>query len=538
MAINTLNNHILHEKIVENYRSENLRVALGFCKKAIDEDINQPPWLYKTAIAILMKINNIQEAFLIRDRAVELYPDNDELICITGALFDKIDNKKEALKYYLEAIKININQPDWVYSFLVATFVEIRQFNTANRIARQGLKLYPDSLWIYYHLGQSYKFQEKWTEALDNFQAALSIDKNFVLANKSIARTLTEKETFEKTNLYYAKSIERYSKNYNSAKLYILDTHKQDVSGLGVVAKHCHSLGEIIEDGRAVAGKVLVADRPDIVQKLVRFENINYIWTTFESDRLPDSWVRAINTSFDRVFVPHKYVKQVFLNSGVNRQIDVIPQSYVKHERTKPISKQKDRLILGILGIPNERKNFDKLIEAVTQINREAYNVRLHIHCPKLLNKKQEKWHNLPFIKLTTGDLSNEQISQWYSELDAYIYPSSGEGWSFTPRESMSLGIPTIITDIPVHQELIESNFYLPIISDKWDDAYFEFLLDTCGRWKLYSVQNIKDSIIQAIEEYDRWYLQAQKGKEWVFNNHLSWSQIEQKLITEIMPER
>ena len=532
------NYRTLHEKIVKNYQRQNFRLALHFCQKAIDEDVNQPPWLYKTAMAILMKIGNIQEAFSIKERAFELYPNNDELICITGALFEKIDNKREALKNYLEAIKININQPDWVYSFLVATFVEIRKFNTANRIAKQGLKLYPDSVWIYYHLGQSYKLQEKWTEALDNFKAALSIDKNFALANKGIASTLTQRQTFEKNDLCYTKSFENYSKDHNLAKLYILDTHKQDVSGLGVVAKQCHSLGEAIEDSRAVAGKVLVAGRPDIVDKLVRFENINYIWTTFESDRLPDDWIQAINTSFSRVFVPHKYIKQVFLNSGINRQIDVIPQGYVKHTRTKPINKQKGKLILGALGIPNKRKNFDKLIEAVTQIALETDNIELHIHCPKLLNKKQEKWRNLPAIKLTTGDLSNEQISQWYSQLDAYIYPSSGEGWSFTPRESMSLGIPTIITDIPVHQELIDSNFYLPILSNEWDDAYFEFLLNTCGKWKLYSIQNIKDSILQLINEYDRWYLQAQKGKEWVSEHHLPWSQIEQKLITKILPEQ
>lgn len=532
------NYRVLHERIVEDYQRGNLISALDFCKKAIDEDINQPPWLYKTAIAILIKMSNIQEAFSIKNRAVELYPNNDELICITGALFEKIDNKREAKENYLKALEININQPDWVYSFLVATFVEVGKFNKANRIAKQGLKLYPNSLWLYYHLGQSYKLQEKWTEALDNFKAALAIDKNFDIANKSIVCTLKEKQIFEKSKLCYAKSFEHYSKNYNSAKLYILDTHRQDVSGLGVVANQCRNLGEAIEDSRAVAGKVLVAGRPDILYKLVRFENINYIWTTFESDRLPDHWVQAINTNFDRVFVPHRYIKQVFLNSGINRQIDIIPQGYVKHIKTKPISKPKSKLILGILGIPNERKNFDKLIEAVTQIDRETHNIQLHIHCPKLLNKKQENWHNLPVVKLTTGDLSNEQISQWYSQLDAYIYPSSGEGWSFTPRESMSLGIPTIITDIPVHQELIESNFYLPILSDKWEDAYFEFLLNTCGQWKLYSIQNIKDSIIQLIDEYDHWYLQAQKGKKWVYNNHLSWSQIKQKLITKIIPEQ
>ncbi len=37
---------------------------------------------------------------------------------------------------------------------------------------------------------------------------------------------------------------------------------------------------------------------------------------------------------------------------------------------------------------------------------------------------------------------------------NCYAYPSSGEGWSFTPRESLFLGVPTVVSAIPVHAEL------------------------------------------------------------------------------------
>ncbi|MEZ4548823.1 MAG: hypothetical protein R3B51_14430 [Thermodesulfobacteriota bacterium] len=61
---------------------------------------------------------------------------------------------------------------------------------------------------------------------------------------------------------------------------------------------------------------------------------------------------------------------------------------------------------------------------------------------------------------MDAGDVDEDGTSEWYAGLSCYVFPSSGEGWSFTPRESLYLGIPTLITDIPVHDELVRSGYY------------------------------------------------------------------------------
>ena len=116
------------------------------------------------------------------------------------------------------------------------------------------------------------------------------------------------------------------NQGFDLTNFYVLDAHAGDPSGLGVVARRCSDLSQIVANSQGIAGKVLVPGRPDLYYKLVRRENINYIWTTFESNQLPNHWVEAINRYFTEVFVPHLSVLQVFQNSGVKRPITVLPQ--------------------------------------------------------------------------------------------------------------------------------------------------------------------------------------------------------------------
>lgn len=521
----------LQKQILDIYNSGDLEKTLEFCLNAIELESKQPAWIYAMVIDLMTEKESHTEAKILQ-KAVLLYPNSDEIYRCLGTYFKCKGDKKKSIENYLQALRLNPQQPDWMYAHLIAISIELGQFIEATRIGEQGSILYPESYWIHYHLGEAYRHQENWEKSLKNFYIALNIDHNSNLVNLKIDKILLEQKIALENKQAYQKSIKTLFSSKKACSVYVLDTHLDDVSGLGVVARQCHDLGKLVKDSRSVAGKVLVAGRPDVYQKFVRFENLNYIWTTFESSLIPQTWVKSINEKFEKVFVPHSYIKKVFLNSGVKREVEIVPQRFVDRPRTKPITKQKNKLVLGILGVPNYRKNFDKLVKAVNQIYLEGFNIELRIHSPILLDREQFKWNEYEAIKLTTGSRSDREISQWYCELDAYIFPSSGEGWSFTPRESMSLGIPTIVTDIPVHQELLDSGFCIPIHSDRWENAYFEFLGDRCGQWKAYSVDNIKQSIIHLIEEYDLWSQKAQDGKQWILENTLSWHEIKQ-LISE-----
>ena len=527
----------LHSEGSEKYRKGDFKGALSCYQEAINLQIKQPEWVYSSAIILLAELGNFEKAVQLGTRALQLYPDIDEIYRSVGVALDKQGDIAGAINNYQEAIRLNSKQPEWVYANLTNRLIQVSRLEQAINLAQQGIELYPQCYWLHYHLGEAFGFEENWDKAIASYQQALKINPGLYQASQKLEEIAAKRKHREEMEKAYQEVLTSISALKPAPqKLYVLDAYHDDPTGLGVVARRCFQLGELVADSRCITGKVLVAARPDIYRELVRPENINYIWTTFESSQIPESWVKSINENFTEVFVPHPYVLEVFQRSGVNRPITVLSQRYPERHRVKPIDKQTDRLRLGILGVPNHRKNFEQVVEAVVELRKEGHNVELMIHCPWLLNDAQKAWGELPGISLTVDKLSDDEINQWYSKLDAYIYPSSGEGWSFTPREAMSLEIPTIITDIPVHQELVESGFYLSINSNRWEPAYYEFLDGNCGEWKTYSVLHIKKVIVEMMDNYDHWYKLAEAGKNWIAEKSSTWEQSEKKLLEKVFP--
>jgi glycosyltransferase involved in cell wall biosynthesis len=123
---------------------------------------------------------------------------------------------------------------------------------------------------------------------------------------------------------------------------------------------------------------------------------------------------------------------------------------------------------------------------------------------------------NSPFVEWTWGAMTEEWTAEWYGELSCYVFPSSGEGWSFTPRESLYLGIPTILTDIPVHRELVESGYCGVIPVSGREDAVYDG--NTYGQWDRVSVQDIEDALWDVYRNYGSYLIRAMQGASWIEN--------------------
>ena len=104
-------------------------------------------------------------------------------------------------------------------------------------------------------------------------------------------------------------------------------------------------------------------------------------------------------------------------------------------------------------------------------------------------------------IIVSYGYKTEYQLAEWYASLDCYIFPSSGEGWSFTPRESLSFQIPTIISNCIVHQELVPfcKVIDLPV-----------------------TIDDIKKAIIAVYENLEEYKLMAINGQEYIKINNNS----------------
>ncbi len=304
--------------------------------------------------------------------------------------------------------------------------------------------------------------------------------------------------------------------------IFVVETYNdKQYDGLTSVFHRAGKVGVLKKDTRRLENaKVLVSGIPFMYIDKISPGNTNIIYTTFETDRAPSSWVEAINNYYDYCIVPHSYVKTVFENSGVRIPVEVIHQGFTRYRRMNRSACIDDEFRIGFLGIPVNRKNLRKLFQACVNLENRIPGITLCVHASRLYDWMDKASFELikcsSIVKWTDGRLSEDEIARWYNTLSCYVFPSSGEGWSFTPRESLYLGIPTIISDTPVHDELIQSGFYKAISSRGREEAMIGGHI--YGKWNRIEVADIENAIYEVYDNYTYFQEKAIEGSRWIEN--------------------
>ena len=320
-------------------------------------------------------------------------------------------------------------------------------------------------------------------------------------------------------------------------EIYILRLYKgKPFDGLTAVYDRSSVIGAIVKDTRDLRDKkVLVSGMPHLHTRGLSIENTNVAYTTFETTRIANYWVQALNEFYDYCIVPHDYIKETFLASGVRIPVTVIQQGFTRHNRKFSIKPRSDVFRIGFLGVPYKRKNLFKLFQACVNLLEKVPGLRLAVHSalnfPGLYTPEISLVANSPFVEWTWGSMTEEWTAEWYGRLSCYVFPSSGEGWSFTPRESMYLGIPTVLTDIPVHREIIESGYCRAIPVRGKEDASYDG--DTYGQWDRVSVNDIEDAVWDVYRNYGSYLIRAVQGSRWIENKWTN--EGSQQLLLEYM---
>ena len=291
------------------------------------------------------------------------------------------------------------------------------------------------------------------------------------------------------------------TKNEKIPNLYILNTYGMNNpdEGLSVVYHSIKNLGiEINNSSNIINKKVFIAGMPD--NRYLTFlnkRNINIIYTTYEFSPIPKLWVDVLNNWYSIVIVPHEEVKKMFIESGVKKQIYVVQQGCpIRKKILNSFSDREKKFTIGFLGIPAKRKNLELLIESIELLKYKMPNIVLKVHISKYYREMIPiVFPNNNHFIVSYGYKNDDEMNEGYSSLDSYIFPSSGEGWSYTPRESLSLSIPTIISNCFVHRDLTNycKMIELPI-----------------------TIDNIESSILEVYNDYTKYKNLAVEGKTYV----------------------
>jgi len=170
----------------------------------------------------------------------------------------------------------------------------------------------------------------------------------------------------------------------------------------------------------------------------------------------------------DEVWVPSEWNKQTFMNSGLNREINVMPLG-VDVELYRPQEQQvywstgtKRFTFLSVFNW-NWRKGFDVLLKAYARAFRAnddvslvmvsrfvgqtggAFTDRIFEDVDRI--RKDERENDLPHLVLVDEVIPTYMMPMIYNSADAFVFITRGEGFALPPAEAGASGLPVISAD-------------------------------------------------------------------------------------------
>jgi len=206
-------------------------------------------------------------------------------------------------------------------------------------------------------------------------------------------------------------------------------------------------------------------------------------------------------------FIPHGVNNDIFhpLSEDIKQQI----RSGGKYSN-KDLS---DKFVVGFVGRNQDRKQIPRLIRSFALFAKGKDDVHLQLHMdkfdpagmskdfqgtyyPGILNLIEffgikEKVDFTKGVLHYTNALTQENLNEVYNMMHLHASTTSGEGFGLTTIESLSAGIPNVITDYTSSKELVEGHGKLvPIIAQIWGSF---------GTWR--GIVN-EEEFAKALEEY------------------------------------
>jgi glycosyltransferase involved in cell wall biosynthesis len=254
--------------------------------------------------------------------------------------------------------------------------------------------------------------------------------------------------------------------------------------------------------------------------------SIKIAYSMIEGTRISSLWVSLLNEKFDAVVVPDKSLIDAYAESGVKIPIFELPHGvHLEKFHAEPEHKKSsETFVFGSSGTLHPRKNQLTLIEAFSREFGNNPSVKLRLHGRNSLKSYRKKIHkkiqkmNLTNVELIESALSADEYLSFMTSLDCYVLLSRGEGFSVTPRESLALGIPTIITNNTAHKTLCASGFVYAVPSEIRKQLFSSKLdnRDPIGVDFLCSVADAQKSLRDVYDNYEPHKDIALAGREWV----------------------
>lgn len=250
-----------------------------------------------------------------------------------------------------------------------------------------------------------------------------------------------------------------------------------------------------------------------------RIHNSDYFFKKFskniliqpvDGSRIRRSSINDIN-KFDLIITPSTFGKNILLNSGVVKPIEVIPNHYedvILHKKTNS-----DKIIFYHESTGIGRKNINGMIKVFLEtFDNDTYKhrVKLIIKTPVQIQIVESQ-----LIEQIVGHVDGSDLIDIWSEIDCYISLSHAEGFGIPLLNFAYFQKPiiTLKSEISGYMDFLnESNSYL--IKAKKIPIEENFLIFE-GQWENYeSIENAKDILLEFLNDYENDNLKIVNKKE------------------------
>jgi len=185
--------------------------------------------------------------------------------------------------------------------------------------------------------------------------------------------------------------------------------------------------------------------------------------------------------------------------NGIDSKLTYLPENqnyfYHKYEISKPF--------LFYVGNAYPHKNIERLIMAFTVFNENnKYNLVLAGKSDFFYERLKKEYIDMENIRFI-GELSDEELSKFYSSCEFFVYPSLSEGFGIQIVESLGLGAKVCCSNNSVFPEIANSH---AIYFDPYqlEDMILAF------RRTIKSDKRINRDEIKTLKEKFNWKISAQ----------------------------
>jgi len=174
----------------------------------------------------------------------------------------------------------------------------------------------------------------------------------------------------------------------------------------------------------------------------------------FENNNPPKAWIKILNMN-SAVFVPSKFLEEVFKNAGIEKPLFYIPHCIDFNQFTIKEKKKNKTFRFLFFGSWKERKNGKSLVEAYLNEFSTDDDVELiisgdnagSIQSDILKIKKKFANKKLPNIIINEKFVTYDEVPNHLRNADCLVSPTMGEGFGLPGLQSMAVGTPIIITN-------------------------------------------------------------------------------------------